>query len=316
VSQVGAERPLVSVVIPTFNAAAFIRDCLRSVFSQQGDFDLDVVLVDDGSSDDTLARVETSGYPVRRFEQANAGPAAARNRALREARGEYIAFLDSDDLWPEGKLASQLEVMQAHPDIGLLFGNCRQFDERGEYTQTLFEEAQRDLPFWGDPLYVLQPYAKLMQRNFITTGSIVMRRACVDVVGYFDERLRLVEDLEYWLRIALEFPIAHVDSVCLLRRRHEENTSRDQVAMSLAFLGVLTGHRDRFLDAIKAQGADLDGRMTAEYQELGHLYMRRRAHGAAAHSYLRALRRRPGIRPAYYLASALAAAVGLRRGDQ
>jgi glycosyltransferase involved in cell wall biosynthesis len=304
----------VSVVIPTFNAEAFIDECLESVFFQTGDFDLDVVLVDDGSTDNTLARIRSGGYPVRCLEQANAGPAAARNKALRAAEGQYIAFLDSDDLWPEGKLAHQLALMQAHPDIGLLFGDCRQFDEQGEYAKTLFEEGQRDLAFWGDPLYVERPYAKLMQRNFMTTGSIVMRRACVDRVGYFDENLRLVEDLEYWLRIALTFPIAHIDSVCLLRRRHEENTSRDQVAMSLAFLSVLEGHRERFLQQIDDQDADLKGRVTKEYQALGHLHMRRRAHGDAARAYLQALGRRPGIRSAYYLATALAAAAGIRRG--
>jgi glycosyltransferase involved in cell wall biosynthesis len=310
-----SDRPLVSVVIPTYNAEAFIEDCLHSVFDQQGDFELDVVLVDDGSTDETLARVKATGYPIRCVEQANAGPAAARNRALRMAKGEYIAFLDSDDLWPEGKLAHQLALMQAHPDIGLLFGDCRQFDEQGEYAQTLLEGGGRDLAFWGHPLYVLRPYAKLMQGNFITTGSIVIRRACVNRVGYFDENLRLVEDLEYWLRIALEFPIAHVDTVCLLRRRHEDNTSRDQVAMSLAFLSVLESHRRQFYEAILEQGAEIDARMTREYEELGHLYMRRHAHRAAARSYLRAFNRRPGVRPVYYLATALAGTVGFRRRE-
>lgn len=312
-SQGDATRPLVSVIIPTFNAAQFIKDCLDSVFSQQSDFALDVILVDDGSSDDTLDQVLATGYPVRCFEQSNAGPAAARNRALREASGDYIAFLDADDLWPTGKLAQQLAVLQAHADIGLLFGDCRQFDRAGDFAQTLFEEGKRDLDFWGDSLYLMQPYAKLMHGNFITTGSIVMRRACVERVGYFDEELRLVEDLEYWLRIALEFPIAYVDTVCLLRRRHDDNTSRDQVAMSLAFLGVLEAHRRRYRDAMGAQGADLDARMNREYQELGHLYMRRASHGAAARAYLRALVRQPGVRPVYYLTSAVLASIGLRR---
>ena len=312
-SQGGSARQLVSVVIPAYNAATFIKECLDSVFSQQGDFELDVVLVDDGSTDDTLAQVRATGYPVSCLEQTNTGPAAARNRALRAAAGDYIAFLDADDLWPAEKLAQQLAVLQTHTDIGLLFGDCRQFDQAGYFSQTLFEEGQRDLAFWGDPLYVRQPYAKLMQGNFITTGSIVMRRACVDRVGYFDEGLRLVEDLEYWLRIALEFPIAYVDSVCLLRRRHDDNTSRDQVAMSLAFLAVLESHRRRYRDAMGAQSADLDARMNREYEELGHLYMRRASHGAAARAYLRALVRQPGVRPAYYLTSALLASIGMRR---
>jgi len=307
-------RPLISVVIPTYNADAYIESCLDSVFSQHGDFQLDVIVVDDGSRDDTVARVRGCGHPVRCVEQANAGPAAARNTALRMARGDFIAYLDSDDLWPPGKLANQIALLQAHSDIGLLFGDCRQFDQQGEFSETLFEGSFQAEDFWGDPLYVLQPYAKLLRGNFITTGSIVMRRACLEQVGLFDEGLRLVEDLECWLRIALAFPIAHLDEVCLLRRRHQENTSRDQVAMSLAFLHVLQRHWERYADQIRAQGADLGSRVTAEYQELGHLYMRRGAHREAARAYLRSLARRPGIRPAYYLMSALVAGAGTAIG--
>jgi glycosyltransferase involved in cell wall biosynthesis len=298
--------PLVSVVVPTYNSAAYIGECLDSVFRQSGPFALDVIVVDDGSTDDTVAQVR-NGYPARCIEQANRGPAAARNVALGLARGDYVAFLDSDDLWPDGKLARQVEVLQRHPDVGLVFGDCRQFDENGPRAQTLFESGGLGAAFWGDPLYVIDPYAKLMRGNFITTGSIVMRRTCVATVGQFDESLRLVEDLEYWLRIALRYPIAHLDDVCLLRRRHAENTSRDPIAMSLAFLRVLEKHRQNHLADAKAQGASLRRRLAREYQELGHLHLRRGARTDAAGAYLRALRTRPSVRSLYYLLSALVA---------
>jgi glycosyltransferase involved in cell wall biosynthesis len=303
VSERAAGQSLVSVVIPTYNSAPYVRECLDSVYRQSGPFALDVIVVDDGSTDETVEQIRD--YPAQCVEQANRGPAAARNVALGLARGDYVAFLDSDDLWPDGKLARQVALLQAHPDVGLVFGDCRQFDANGPRAQTLFETAGYDASFWGDPLYVVNPYAKLMQGNFITTGSIVMRRTCVETAGRFDEGLRLVEDLEYWLRIALRHPIAHVGDVCLLRRRHAENTSRDPIAMAHAFLRVLEKHRREHQAAAAAQGASLERRIAREHQELGHLHLRRGARGAAARAYARALRQRPGLRSLYYLLTAL-----------
>ncbi|WP_157174517.1 glycosyltransferase [Thiocystis violascens] len=306
-------RPLVSAIIPVHNAARFIRDCLDSVFAQSGPFALDVIVVDDGSTDDSLA--ELRGYAgVRCIEQPNRGPAAARNAALRLAQGDYLAFLDSDDLWPDGKLARQIALLEAHPEIGLAFGDCRQFDAQGPYVKTLFESAGYDSAYWGDPVEVVAPYAKLISGNFITTGSVVMRRACVERVGEFDETLRLVEDLEYWFRVALACPMAHLDAVYLLRRRHPENTSRDPIAMTLAYLRMLDAHRQREADRVRPHAAALRSRMTREFQELGHLYSRQGAHGDAARAYLRALSGKVSLRSIYYLASALAARVGLTWG--
>ena len=305
--------PLVSAIIPVYNAARFIRDCLDSVLAQSGPFALDVIVVDDGSTDDSLAEVRGDAG-VRCVEQPNRGPAAARNTALRLAQGDYLAFLDSDDLWPEGKLARQIALLEAHPEIGLVFGDCRQFEAQGDYAQTLFESAGYDSAFWGDPVEVVAPYAKLIGGNFITTGSVVMRRACMEQVGEFDEELRLVEDLDYWFRVALACPMAHLDSVCLLRRRHPENTSRDPIAMTLAYLRMLDAHRRREADRVRPHAAALRSRMTREFQELGHLYSRQGAHGDAVRAYLRALSGKVSLRSVYYLASALAARAGLTRG--
>lgn len=306
--------PLVSVIIPAYNAGGFIRDCLDTVYAQTGSFVLEVIVVDDGSTDDTSAQLR--GYAgVRCIEQPNRGPSAARNAALRLTCGDYIAFLDSDDLWPEGKLARQIALLETHPEIGLVFGDCLQFDAQGVYTQTLFESAGYDLAFWGDPVEVVDPYAKLIGGNFITTGSVVMRRACVDQVGEFDEERRLVEDLDYWFRVAFVCPLAHLDEVCLLRRRHPENTSRDPVSMTLAYLRMLESHRQRYADLVRPRKAALTSRMAREFQELGHLYSRQGAHGNAVKAYWRALFRQISLRSAYYLLSAVTAWSRVR-GDQ
>ena len=296
-------RPLVSVIIPVHNAARFIRDCLDSVFAQAGPFALDVIVVDDGSTDDSLA--ELRGYAgVRCIEQPNRGPAAARNAALRLAQGDYLAFLDSDDRWPVGKLAAQIHLLESYPDLGLVFGDCLQFDSQGAFDQTLFESAGYDLGFWGAPVAVEQPYAKLIKDNFITTGSVVMRRACLEAVGDFDETLKLVEDLEYWLRVAQTCPIGRLDTVCLLRRRHADNASGDQIAMSLAYLNVLD-RQQCHPDIARIHGAALNACRRREYQALGHLHAKAGAHREAAGAYLHSLRSRFSLRTGYYLATAV-----------
>lgn len=303
--------PLVSVVVPAFNASCFIDDCLDSVYAQTGSFNLDVIVVDDGSTDNTVSRVRSGGRALRCVKQPNRGPAAARNAALRLAQGDYIAFLDSDDLWPEGKLERQVKLLESNPDVGLVFGDCRQFDAHGYFADTLFQSSNCDVDFWGDQLYVVNAYAKLMGGNFITTGAVLMRRVCMDAVGVFDEGLRLVEDFEYWLRIALEYPLAHLDDICLLRRRHNENSSSDAVAMALAGLRVLEVHRRRYDAAARARGVSLRSCLAHDYQKLGHLYMRHGAHREAARAYLRGCYGAASFRSAYYFVFAVANMIGL-----
>ncbi|NTU65476.1 MAG: glycosyltransferase family 2 protein, partial [Chloroflexi bacterium] len=118
----------ISVVIPAFNASRYVDVCLDSVFCQSGDFDLEVIVVDDGSTDDTVFLLEQRAG-VRLHRQAQRGPSAARNVGIAMASGEYVAFLDVDDLWPPGSLKSRFAVMLQNPDAGLAFGDCRQFDE-------------------------------------------------------------------------------------------------------------------------------------------------------------------------------------------
>jgi glycosyltransferase involved in cell wall biosynthesis len=132
--------PQVSVVIPVYNAIDHIEECLASVINQRTPFSLEVIVVDDGSTDGTLEKLRsTSGLTC--LAQSNRGPATARNSGIRHARGEYIAFLDADDLWPESKLQKQVELLQRHPDAAMCFGDCRQFKDKHWWPHTLFEEG-------------------------------------------------------------------------------------------------------------------------------------------------------------------------------
>ncbi len=233
---------MVSVVIPAFNAQAHIADCLASVSTQSRGFDVEVIVVDDGSADDTV-EIARRSPGVQCITQPNRGPSAARNLGIAAARGQYIAFLDADDLWPAGKLQAQVQLLQQYPELALVFGDCRQFDANGPRPRTEFQANRLGTAAWGPGPAIPDAYARLLEVNFITTGSVVVRRDVLQQVGGFAVDLRLVEDLDLWLRIARLHPIGWCEQECLLRRRHTENISRDTDAMGFAYLEVLRRHR-------------------------------------------------------------------------
>ena len=237
-----ADRPQVSVVIPAYNAQVHLVECLASVSSQARDFEMEVIVVDDGSADAT-AEIARRSAGVRCITQPNRGPSAARNLGIAAARGQLIAFLDADDLWPPDKLQAQVRIMQRHPELALVFGDCRQFDAQGLRARTEFQANRLGSAAWGPGPTVLDAYARLLEVNFITTGSVVVRREALQEVGGFADDLHLVEDLDLWLRIARRHPIGWCDQECLLRRRHTDNISRDSEAMGYAYLEVLRRHR-------------------------------------------------------------------------
>lgn len=233
----------VSAVIPAYNAQAHISACLNSVLAQTGNFSLEIIVVDDGSTDST-AEIVGQYAGVQFLRQANAGPSAARNRGIEAATGDVVAFLDADDLWPAGKLQAQLDILQAHPEVALVFGDCRQFNGNGMRQQTEFEAAGFGRAAWGPGPLLSRAYARLLENNAVTTGSVLVRRTALAEAGGFAEDLRLVEDLDLWLRIARHHPLAWSAAECLHRRRHDSNISGDAEAVGLAYLVVLARHAD------------------------------------------------------------------------
>lgn len=301
--------PELSVVIPAFNAGRHIEACLGSVFGQGADLALEVIVVDDGSTDGTAARLD--GFPqVICLQQSNMGPAAARNAGIRQARGEFVAFLDADDLWPEGKLRMQIDLLVGHQDAAMCFGDCRQFEEGRQWPQTLFETGGYGEGAWGPGPYLPGAYPRLLRDNFVTTGSVVVRRHVLGELGGFDEGLRLVEDLELWLRIARQHPILWCDETCLLRRRHADNLSRDPDAMSLAYLEVLRRQQSSDLPALAGQDIDLNHLRAREYQDMADRALRGGRPKAALGWAWRSFSARPGLRALWQLTQG---AAGLMR---
>ena len=223
--------PRVTVVIPTYNAAVYLTETLESVCTQNyGDFEL--LIVDDGSRDDTveLARRFESRVALRIIEQANAGPAAARNNGVRNARGEYVAFIDSDDLMLPRRLAAQVAMLGGDPSLGLVHTDLMTFDEHGVVHTT--RRAFSD-PCGGRIL------DKLLIDNSITTSTVMAPRARLIEAGLFDETRRISEDFDLWLRMAERWSVGYVDEAAVKYRRRPGSLSEDKLRTGLAALDVV-----------------------------------------------------------------------------
>ncbi len=209
---------LVSVVIPTFKRPQLLKCALASVLGQ-ADSALEILVVDDGGQDEAREAADSFGDPrIRYLRNASPqGPAAARNVGLRSSSGGFIAFLDDDDEWLEGKVARQLAAFAADPRL-LLVGTDRiTFPERNR---------SRELSLRSDRIV---SYRDLLRRCTIVNSSAMIRREAIDLIGYLDESVYAVEDYDYWLRILA----ARDRSALILRdrlvryRRHAANITRE-----------------------------------------------------------------------------------------
>jgi glycosyltransferase involved in cell wall biosynthesis len=221
----------VSVIMPAYNVAPYIRAAIESVIGQtMGDWEL--LIADDGSTDDTAAIARAyaaTDARVRLLQQPNAGIAAARNRAVRESTGEFLAILDSDDLWEPGYLAAQLAIFVNHPDVDIVTGNGWFLGGR--------RHGQPARP-WPDPRPQPTLAAILADEESIFIMSI-MRRRVYDRLGGFDEALRSNEDYEFWLRAAVAgFRFIRNDEPLGHYRRRDDSLSASDLRMLTGILVV------------------------------------------------------------------------------
>lgn len=215
-----AAPAFISVVVPCFNAAPFLAGALRSVLDQEGVAGLEVIVVDDGSSDESVAIARGFGAPVLVLEQANAGPAAARNRGIAAARGALVAFLDADDVWLPGKLASQLALLEQAPDAGVVYGDFY-FWRPPQGRELVTHPPHTDAAVRSGRLY-----PQILLDSLVCMITAVVRREVFERIGGFDEQLRTGEDYDFWIRAALHTRCLKVAQPVALYRLHEGGTTR------------------------------------------------------------------------------------------
>jgi glycosyltransferase involved in cell wall biosynthesis len=214
-------QPKISVIIPVYNGAKFLPEAIANVEAQAHP-SLEIIVVDDGSTDDTATVAQTLGDRIRYIHQSNQGPAAARNRGLAIARGTFVAFLDVDDQWPAEKLDHQLAAFAANPQLEIVNG----------YVQ-MMQAVPRTDRGWG-----FQPrHAPLVSFNL---GSALFRKSVFEKVGHFDASQIHSEDVD-WFMHARELGVAMVvlEEVTLLYRKHGENLTGDRSENLKGFLHAL-----------------------------------------------------------------------------
>ena len=226
-----SREPIISVITPTFNRAGLLMEAIDSV-RQQTYSAWEMLIWDDGSTDGTQEAVQRCGDPRIRYHRGtNHGQAYSRNQAMAISKGEYIAFLDDDDKWLPGKLARQVEILEAHREVDILFAN---FENLETATGQMVVSFEKDLEIFSRMKSVpLQPKVSLiaggfaecfLQRNFILPSSAIMRKGIYNTIGPFNEELRGTEDKEYWWRCAMRGARFSYDAEVLVKRRKGEDS--------------------------------------------------------------------------------------------
>jgi glycosyltransferase involved in cell wall biosynthesis len=207
--------PLISVVIPTYNRGWTLGEAVDSVLSQEYPA-YELIVVDDGSTDNTPDVLDTYGDRITVIRQKSRGVSAARNRGVQGAAGSLIAFLDSDDLWLPGKLATQAAFFQARPDALI----C-QTEETWVRNGRRVNPKNRHKKPSGD---IFMPSLELC---LVSPSAVMMRRELFEEMGGFDESLPACEDYDLWLRIGWKYPVHLIDTSLIIKRGgHDDQLSR------------------------------------------------------------------------------------------
>lgn len=223
-------QPTVSVIIPFYNGEQFISSALDSVFSQTFK-DYEVIIVDDGSSLDSVSCLSSRKQSIRYIRQNNSGVASARNNGIQHSNGEYIAFLDQDDIWLPEKLSLQVNYLESNHEVALVHSAISFIDVDG----ALLPE-----PPWAwvkdTGSNALQ---ELIQGNRIATSSVLARRMSIIDAGLLRQSLAPADDWDLWLRIAVKYPIGYVSQNTTFYRLHDSNESRKWLRMKQAEIAVM-----------------------------------------------------------------------------
>jgi glycosyltransferase involved in cell wall biosynthesis len=207
--------PLVSVILPTYNRAAWAAEAVDSVLRQKGTT-FELIVVDDGSSDETPRVLAAYGDRLQLLRLTHGGVSRARNRGVVASRGDLLAFLDSDDLWQPGKLAAQVAFMEAHPELAICqteeiwVRNGRRVNPRQRHRKTAGMFFERSL-----------------ELCLVSPSAVMMRRSLFEAFGGFDESLPACEDYDLWLRIGCRHPVGLIDAPLVVKRGgHADQLSR------------------------------------------------------------------------------------------
>lgn len=282
------DKPLVSVVMATYNMSRYLPLAVRSVLAQTYE-NIELLIVDDGSTDDTAKVVEPflDDPRVKYRIQENKGQASAKNHGIRESSGEYIAFLDADDMWAPEKIDLQLPVFSRSETLGVVYSRLAYIDENGTQLKVSDEELFRG-----------RVSGPLLIRNFVGFGTSVVRKECFDRLGGFKEQIRMGIDYDLWLRFSTQYEFDYVDRPLLYYRVWSGQMSNNCKGRYLSGIEIMKNFLQQFPGVV-----DKD----TENEAWAHTYVGfgqclrevDRRIGPALSLYARALQYKPSYLPAW-----------------
>jgi len=291
----------ISAVIPTYNNAAFIKDAVLSIQHQTPPV-TEIIIVDDGSTDNTQQIIQQLEGNIHYIRQQNRGPSAARNAGIKAAKGEWIAFLDADDQWTKDKLEKQIRALQNSPELKLIAGDMSEIDVDNQVLDASVLNKHHFLEKFsalnGKP--VPHAFIELLRKNFIPTGTVLIKKDILLEAGLFNDNIRYGEDLELWAKVASRHPITCLPDVLMLRRQHGSNSTQSAEPMLIDLIKVMESVKN-YTGKQHIQSYNPDQYIADALNNLGYWYFNNHQFSKAHTIFRRSLTTLPTRRALLYL---------------
>jgi glycosyltransferase involved in cell wall biosynthesis len=286
----------VSVIIPTYNRAQSIGRSVDSVLKQSYQ-DFEIIVVDDGSTDNTRDILFSFGNHIKCIRQDNKGPSTARNVGINASKGEYVAFLDSDDYFMKSNLETKISFLQSNPQIGWVYSDWAYVDDEDndiEKGSSKFRYSEKKLN--GNIFEEL-----LKSRNFISPCTVVVRKSILEDIGHFDPLIPSQEEYDLWLRISLKYPVYYVDKVLVAVTLHPASLSKNSTKWAQGNSIIADKLKDLIPHDFQGRQRLLNKIIADKHTFLGRDFFQRGQFRKAIHEYWNSIKHLPSQKRVYWL---------------
>ncbi len=243
--------PVVSIIMPVFNGEKFISKAIHSILMQDYD-NFELICIDDGSTDKTKEIILSfNDNRINYIYQQHSGkPSIARNKGIKSSRGDYIAFIDHDDIFLYNSLSERIKFFDDNPGINFVYSDCEIINEKGEVISKSVISYSNKKACSG------KCFKELFGGIFIPTQGVMLKKDILDKVGLFNENLLCAEDYNLWLRIAYYYPLGYIDRILAQWRNHDTSLTKKSYATDKGFFECLNDIVNLFPDCVKIVGEE------------------------------------------------------------